>query len=494
MSRISEAVLSDGRTIKYVETDDPPSGAMKHTFFTPDGSKVVQFFNDPEAARKDQNIMSRLEAITGRYNPTRPEHDGGAKGVTEQSAEYFAKCFCWPEAVVTSPQLGIVCPAYPERFIFGEEASPKLPLKGRDKKSNWFTSKNRKHLAAQELGDFRFMLGAGIMLARSVRRMHQAGLSHSDLSCNNVLIDPKTGTCIVIDIDSLVVPGLYPPEVAGTPKYIAPEVLETIELDFKDPNRKLPSMYTDLHALAVLLYEYLFLRHPLTGPKCFDKNDPANDDFLSFGSKALFIENPKDKSNRPNDLRFKLRDVGPMLEKLFLQAFVDGLHEPGARPSAAEWERALTKTWDLLHPCSNPKCPSKWFVLHDTVNAVCPFCGTPVDKSDIVRLHLKSLSRGNSAQWLNAGEINAYDGMPLCEWHVYPDRHPDERADREMLAYICKDGNGNWLLVNQKVKGMKSPSGNPVEADGHHVVILNDGVAFMMSENGGYKVEVTRGR
>ena len=32
--------------------------------------------------------------------------------------------------------------------------------------------------------------------------MHQAGLAHSDLSCNNVLVDPTTGSCVVIDIDA----------------------------------------------------------------------------------------------------------------------------------------------------------------------------------------------------------------------------------------------------------------------------------------------------
>ena len=39
-----------------------------------------------------------------------------------------------------------------------------------------------------------------------------------------VLVDPTTGGCVVIDIDSLVVPGVYPPEVIGTGGYIAPEV------------------------------------------------------------------------------------------------------------------------------------------------------------------------------------------------------------------------------------------------------------------------------
>uniref|UniRef100_UPI0031191D70 hypothetical protein n=1 Tax=Mesomycoplasma ovipneumoniae TaxID=29562 RepID=UPI0031191D70 len=77
---------------------------------------------------------------------------------------------------------------------------------------------------------------------------------HSDLSSNNVLIDPISGSCAVIDIDSLVVPDLFPPDVAGTKGYIAPEVLESMNLDFQNPARKLPSIRTDLFALPVLIY------------------------------------------------------------------------------------------------------------------------------------------------------------------------------------------------------------------------------------------------
>ena len=51
------------------------------------------------------------------------------------------------------------------------------------------------------------------------------------LSNNNVLISPKDGNCIIIDIDSLVVPNMFPPEVIGTRGYIAPEVLATLSLE-----------------------------------------------------------------------------------------------------------------------------------------------------------------------------------------------------------------------------------------------------------------------
>ena len=136
-----------------------------------------------------------------------------------------------------------------------------------------------------------------IKIARAIRRLHAAGLAHSDLSYNNVLIDPITGSACVIDYDSLVVPGKFPPEVVGTPDFIAPEVMATRHLKVGDPNKKLPSIYTDRHALAVLIYMYLLYRHPLRGGKVWDI-DPAKDEELSMGERALFIEHPTDKTNR----------------------------------------------------------------------------------------------------------------------------------------------------------------------------------------------------
>ena len=60
------------------------------------------------------------------------------------------------------------------------------------------------------------------------------------------------------------------------------------------------SFETDLHSMAVLIYEYLLTRHPLTGPKHIPDIPAEEEDFLLMGSQALFIENPDDRSNRPS--------------------------------------------------------------------------------------------------------------------------------------------------------------------------------------------------
>ena len=141
--QIVTAVLEEGSplgsTLDFVVDANAPRGGMKHTFFTPDRKYAVQFFNDPRDGQ-DPNIQDRIRTIVSIYNPTLSEQAGGALGNTEKTAEYFRSRFCWPVAIVSRPEFGIVCPTYPQRFFFGGNASTNgLNLKGKEKKSNWFT-------------------------------------------------------------------------------------------------------------------------------------------------------------------------------------------------------------------------------------------------------------------------------------------------------------------------------------------------------------------
>ena len=491
--REKKASLVSDRTITYVETDNPPRGGMKHTYFTPDRKFVVQFFNKPEDAA-NPNIRKRLESIIGKYNPTLAESEGGAAGGTVQTASYFADLFCWPVDLVESPAFGVVCPAYPGNFFFGKNASVSLELKGKDKKSKWFTSKNRKWLEKAELGDFRQMLSISLKLARSMRRLHQAGLAHSDLSSNNVLIDPQTGCGIVIDIDSLVVPGLYPPEVAGTREYIAPEVLETMNLPLKDPGRKLPSINTDLHALPVLIYQYLLNRHPLEGPKVYSTVSAEEDDYLAMGPKATFVEDPHDTSNRRDDMCVTIHDLGSKLEELFVRAFSEGLHDPAKRPTAMDWEKGLLEAWDMLVPCPNTKCTGKWVVLPKSGPAHCPFCGQKLGAANFIRFNMKVRRRGSNGQWMSTGMQSGYHGKRFLPWDTKANQFSDEKVDHvnaPMMADVVYT-QGRWFLRNDALTDMRSPKGGHVPKGQY--IELHDGISFQLSGGAdGLLVEVRIG-
>jgi len=459
------ARLKDGKTLEFVP-DMIGEGAMKQVYFTPDRTAVVCFFKDSA----DANRLARLEAVIGRYNPT----------IDPTTGRYFNQLYCWPTGIVVHPRVGIVCPTYPGNFFFREG-----PWSGKEKEGKWFTGRTgagkpfRELLPPSERGTWMTYLRLCIQMARAIRRLHVAGLAHSDLSPKNILVDPGTGSCIVIDIDSLVVPGLFPPDVVGTKGYIAPEVLATVELPLNDPLRKHPCVATDQHALPVLLYEYLLFRHPLHGPKVNSTASAEEDDKLSLGSKALFIEHPTDPSNRPKNLKVPFDVLGPHLKDLFIRAFVDGLHAPNRRPTALEWERALVKTWELIHRCPSPSCSHGWFVAHDPQAQNCPFCGARLP-SRVLRLHLRKESK--PGVWTRDGEVAVYSGKTIHSWHVYDNVGINENltdAQKEPLA-DCQLHNGQWLLINRHLNSLTSPGGNRVPPNS--AILLQHGVQFRLSQ------------
>ncbi|NES99789.1 MAG: serine/threonine protein kinase [Sphaerospermopsis sp. SIO1G1] len=469
------AILADGSTIEYIP-DMIGEGAMKQVYFTADKSSVICFYKD-ENAGDDSNRIQRLEKILGSFNPT-----------TDSSGEYFKQLFCWPTGIVVKPQLGIITPTYPENYFFEHGF-----LAGKEKESTWFVrTKLRSMLPPEEQGTWINYLRICIRLARAVRRLHQAGLAHSDLSNKNVLIDPISGQCIIIDIDSLVVPGLFPPDVLGTRGYIAPEVLATIHLPLQDPKRQHPSATTDQHALAVLIYQYLFVRHPLEGPKTYPANSAEEQERLEMGSGALFIENPHDASNQPSYITIPFTAFGSHLSNLFKRSFINGLHSVKERPTARDWESALTKTWDLLYPCHNLHCPSHWFILHDISNVQCPFCGSK-PKGTIPILSLRSERR--SGQWTLDGQVVIYPNLYLFKWHAFSNVFPGETADRTPQAYCVFHG-GKWLLINLNLTSLTSPGGSivapsPQAGQPGQAIELKNGISFRFSQgNNGRMAQV----
>jgi len=456
---LERATLSDGTTINYIP-EIIGEGTEKRVYFTEDRKSVICLYKDP--SRDVIMRRKRLENILGKFNPT----------VGDKSASYWKELFCWPIAIVEKPSLGILCPAYPKDYFFksGE-------LKGKEKKGLWyFGAKASRLLDPSERGTWRDFFAGCIVLARTISRMHRAGLAHSDLSYNNILLDPQSNKSIVIDIDTLVVPGLFPAKVLGTKGYIAPEVIETMHLEPDDPKRNLPNIRTDRHALAVLIYQYLLCRHPLEGPKVHSK-DPDEDEMLSQGKGALFIENPSDKSNRLSDIKFPFTILGKQLSDLFLQAFVDGLHDPEKRPIATSWESALLKTWDKIYPCPNAGCTHKSFVLSDPGNVRCPFCGAKLSGL-IPILNLRKESR--PGQWQPDGELVINPNTALRTWHVYDNVQPGPDVDRTRQAYFAFH-KGNWIMINEKLKSLTSAAGNPV-APGK-AVALTDGVQIRLSKD-----------
>ncbi len=504
MSKTVTINALDGSQVQYVDNGDPMQGGLKDVYFSPDKSYVVAFFRDKLSTSEYNATKERLTTIVNTYRERIFNQAGG---------EYWKDLYCWPTKVVEhNGKIGIVAPVYQKHFFFtygyNAAAAQIASIAGKEKEGKWFAAAQfrnpafKLHLDKRELSDwFKYVLIC-LRIARAVRRMHAAGLAHSDLSYKNVLIDPMTGNAAIIDIDGLVVPGKFPPDVIGTPDFIAPEVMATKHLPKTDAGRKLPSINTDRHALAVMIYMYLLYRHPLRGGKVNDL-DAQKDEELSMGQKALFVEHPTDATNRPKLNQVKPTQLpwadvnkipytitGPYLKKLFDDAFITGLHNPMQRPTADDWENALIKTVDLMQPCQNPKCDQKWFVFDNSTRPTCPFCGT-VYKGQLPILNL--YAQRSPGKWTEEKHrVMVYHNQYLYPWHINRNIAPNEKLtpeQRKPVGYFVFHG-GKWMLVNQTMTGLKDLTEDKLIGP-KEMVELTDGKKLLLSaEEGGRLVVI----
>jgi serine/threonine protein kinase len=495
MPRTVKCHSAAGEPIEFVD-EIIGTGAMKEVYFSPDKSYVVAFYK----TMPDAQACERLQMITGQYRSNIFDQVG---------AQYWRSVFCWPTALVKyGGRLGLVVPTYAAHFFFAYGAKDQdfLGIKGHEKEGKWFASANNQNrfLDPRECGDRLNFLKICIHIARSVRRLHAAGLAHSDLSYKNVLIDPVQGFASVIDLDGLVVPGKYPPDVVGTPDFIAPEVVMTSHLAKNNPQRVLPSIHTDRHALAVLLYMYLFYRHPLRGGCVHDVHDTQVDETLAMGARALFIEHPQDASNRVNLAQARPTELpwadtgkipytlaGPYLSPLFLRAFTDGLTQPQLRPTADDWESALVKTVDLVQPCQNSICRQKWYVFDNTTEPACPFCGRP-HMGTIPVLNLYSTRQAGSYRPDNH-RLMVWTGQSLFAWHTNRLIAPNERLAPTQLArvgYFVLHQSA-WWLVNEGLPDLMDVQTRTGVAVGDKVQ-LRDGLQLLLSKEEGGRLAVVQ--
>jgi hypothetical protein len=460
------ARLTDGRTI-HLEDRAINSGAEKTVFFTRDRKHVVGFFYGKLADRLER--VDRLTRILTKYNPT-----------TGKQGEYWSPYFCWPTGIVDGdrgipesfarkhslvwPVLGVMAPVYRSKFFFIDRLGQR-----QEKEVKWFTGRKAAALVPEgERGTLLTRLQICTRLARAVRRMHFAGLAHSDLSNKNVLIDPKSGDACVIDIDSLVVPGVAPPSVLGTPGYIAPEVLA---------GKAKPSIETDKHALAVLIYQILLHRHPLQGKKINSTRSAEEDETLSMGARALFVEHPTDRSN-PSvvPITVPFSRLGPYLEPLFIKTFVQGLHTPTRRTDAAEWELALYRTLNLLHPTPSGRA---WSVVAPGMSLADPASGerltTPVPIARYLRDAGDRLIDERQS-------LTVFHNLVLHRWHTHVGVSPDEHADRTPRGYFSQHG-GKWWMVNLAESPMRVVDGPAIPRNAS--IELVHGLTVRMTDDDG---------
>ncbi|MDZ7632529.1 MAG: lipopolysaccharide kinase InaA family protein [Gemmatimonadaceae bacterium] len=453
---------TDGRTLQ-LRPGPLASGAEKVAFLTVDGRDVVAFYFG--ALRDRAERVERLQRIVSSYDPTR-----GA------GAAYWRDAFCWPTGIVNGaasvpadfarahslaqPPLGVVMPVYRNAFFMQDRFGNRV-----EKEVRWFTGRKAGALVLDaEKGSLLTRLQVCMRLARAVRRLHFAGLAHSDLSNRNVLVDLRGGDACVIDIDALVVPGLAPPTVLGTPGYMAPEVVA---------GTALPSIETDRHALAVLFYELLLQRHPLRGTLVHSTRSAEEDEQLSMGVKALFVEHSRDPRNRSDaPITVAVDALGPYLAPLMRRAFEEALHAPARRPDAVEWEEALYRTLERLTPTPSGR---GWLIVPDAGPMLDPWSGERMHRA----VPMLRSGRGVQDGWRDDSIATAlFHHRTLHQWHLDTDVRPREEVSRDAVAYTSFH-EGAWWLVNLTDRAWTTAEGTVVARN--TPVQLRDGLELSVS-------------
>jgi len=245
----------------------------------------------------------------------------------------------------------------------------------------------------------------------AVRTIHGKGMAHGDIHFKNLLADPVSGEVVLIDLDGLIVRGFLPPQVKGLRGFIAPEI---------EMGKATPSEQTDRHSLAVLVLWTLLLRNVMLPQKCYDDENQEHDDIIGYGQYACFSENPTDRRNWLANIGTPLfrrgalsyRCLTPRLQNLTETALGPGLFEPGKRPQAVEWERALAEAYDVLFSCVT--CRQSFiypFWLQPPPRRQCPFCGAGIRAPFPAILQL--LEEKAKGQFTPVRHVALYHGLPL---------------------------------------------------------------------------------
>ena len=157
--------------------------------------------------------------------------------------------------------------------------------------------------------------GVGINLCRALAAVHAARLVHGDVKAQNVMRE-HAGRIVLMDFGAGRMQGADPAGVAGTPMYLAPEVLAG------EP----PTVQSDLYSLGVLLFHLLTAAYPFSGTDL-------------DGLRAAHADRA----------RVWLRDLRPDLPDALVQSIERAIDADPARrfATAGEMERALATS---LHP------------------------------------------------------------------------------------------------------------------------------------------------
>jgi len=216
-------------------------------------------------------------------------------------------------------------------------------------------------------------------------KLHLHGYSYQDLNDGNFFIRPTDGDVLICDNDNVMPQGEMS-GIMGKARYMAPEIVAGGK----------PDKYSDRFSLSVILFMLFFANHPFEGAKvvaCPCMTEAFEKKF--YGSEALFIYDPTDKSNLPvrgvhqNVIR-RWPAFPSLLKETFIEEFsADKLKNPNKRIIEQGWQKIITQVRDELVVC--PHCHEETFLDLKAGSHSCINCGKDIDSTKQLKMNTRSM-------------------------------------------------------------------------------------------------------
>jgi len=305
----------------YYLTEIVGSGAQGVVYKEESGKYMVKFYFPNNTPQFDKDILEKLSFIKNVKKP---------------------KNFVEILDLIDTPYIGYVM----DKVIDHNPLNTYLIQDHTKSFSDWY------HSAL----DFRKRLFVGYIIAKAFTALSEDNLSYCDISGNNILVkvNNKELSVRMIDIDNIYIAGNGVSAVLGTPRYIAPEVIN---------RTRNPDVFSDNYSLAVILFELLRIGHPYVGEEVED-GTPEDED-AAYAGKTDYVA--ADEPNMlPEEIVFTER-----LRALFKKCFIAGKENRMERPSAKEFEFALLDASNKVIKC--PSC-GVWHYPRKEKQYICPWC------------------------------------------------------------------------------------------------------------------------
>lgn len=259
-------------------------------------------------------------------------------------------------------------------------------------------------LAKVSFKSFTAMLSAAMRICDGFMMLHRFGYSYQDLNDGNFFIDPQTGDVLICDNDN-VMPQGEKSGIMGKARYMAPEIVAG----------GIPDKYSDRFSLSVILFMLFYANHPFEGAKvvaCPCMTESFEKRF--YGSEALFIYDPINKSNLPvRGIHQNVIRRWPVFPQLLRDTFIEEfskekLQNPSSRMIEQNWKKIISTVRDSLVVCRH--CAEETFVNVSNTTDKCMNCGKDVDLSKRLVINNRSLPLINKTA-IYIDEDNTPDGV-----------------------------------------------------------------------------------